>query len=74
MKKIVMGAAALLCAASMFAVDFAAKVQMAGSIAKKNGDNVDFITLDKKDQKDADALVISASTDKAGANFQFWYT
>ena len=70
MKKIVMGAAALLCAASMFAVDFAAKVQMAGSIAKKNGDNVDFITLDKKD---ADALVISASTDKAGANFQFWY-
>ena len=73
MKKIVMGAAALLCAASMFAVDFAAKVQMAGSIAKKNGDNVDFITLDKKDQKDADALVISASTDKAGANFQFWY-
>jgi len=74
MKKIVMGAAALLCAASMFAVDISSTVQMEASIINDNAnDNIEFFTLKNKNQKDADALIFSASTDKAGANFQLWY-
>ncbi|MCR5188153.1 MAG: hypothetical protein K6C97_04395 [Treponema sp.] len=79
MKKIVMGAAALLCAASMFAVDFAATVKMAGDIAggavtEATNDATYIWKLNKNDQKDNDALKLSVSGDKAGANFQFFYT
>ena len=78
MKKIVMGAAALLCAASMFAVDFAATIKMAGDIAggavtEGTADTTYIWKLNSNDQKDADALVVSVNGDKAGANFQFWY-
>ncbi|MBQ1710169.1 MAG: hypothetical protein II032_03550 [Treponema sp.] len=77
MKKIVMGAAALLCAASMFAVDFAATVKMAGDIAGgavTEGTDTTYIwKLNSNDQKDADALKLSVSGDQAGASFQFWY-
>jgi hypothetical protein len=83
MKKIVGIIAAVAMATSVFAVDFAARTVMEGSIASGtidvDGDDAtkagkfNFWNLSKKDQKDADALVISASTDKAGANFQFWY-
>ena len=78
MKKIVMGAAALLCAASMFAVDFAATVHMGGDIAggavtEDTSDATYIWKLNKTDQKDADALKLSVNGDKAGANFQFWY-
>ena len=83
MKKIVGIIAAVAMATSVFAVDFAARTVMEGSIASGtidvDGDDstkagkFNFWNLSKKDQKDADALVISASTDKAGANFQFWY-
>ncbi len=77
MKKIVMGAAALLCAASMFAVDFAATVKMEGDIAGgavSDGTDTTYIwKLNSKDQKDADALKLSVSGDNAGASFQFWY-
>ena len=78
MKKIVMGAAALLCAASMFAVDFAATIKMAGDIAggavtEGTSDETYIWKLNSNDQKDADALKLSVSGDKAGASFQFWY-
>lgn len=78
MKKIVMGAAALLCAASMFAVDFAATIKMAGDIAggavtEDTADTTYIWKLNSNDQKDADALKLSVSGDQAGASFQFWY-
>ncbi len=78
MKKIVMGAAALLCAASMFAVDFAATVKMAGDIAggavtEGTSDATYIWKLNSNDQKDGDALKLSVSGDQAGASFQFWY-
>ena len=73
MKKIVMGIAALACAASIFALDFSATVKMDTDIARGNDDGIDFLSVNKKDQKDNDALIISANTDKAGANFQLWY-
>ncbi|SEQ30169.1 hypothetical protein SAMN04487977_103311 [Treponema bryantii] len=74
MKKIVMGAAALLCAASMFAVDVSSTVQMEASIINDDAnDKIEFFTLKNKNQKDDDALKFSASTDKAGASFQLWY-
>ena len=78
MKKIVMGAAALLCAASMFAVDFAATIKLAGDIAggavtEATNDSTYIWKLNSNDQKDADALKLSVSGDKAGASFQFWY-
>ena len=84
MKKIVgiMGAALML-ASSMFAADFSARVVMEGSVAggtiditkddDANANQTNFWTLNSKDQKDADALVVSVNGDKAGANFQFWY-
>lgn len=73
-----MGAAALLCAASMFAVDFAATVHMEGQVAggavtDGTSDTTYIWNLNKKDQKDADALKLSVNGDQAGANFQFWY-
>ena len=78
MKKIVMGAAALLCAASMFAVDFAATTKLAGDIAggavtERTADTTYIWKLNSNDQKDADALKLSVSGDQAGASFQFWY-
>lgn len=78
MKKIVTMAAALACAASMFAVDFAARTVMEGQIAKgsfpaKGDPTAEIWNLSKKDQKDADALVMSVNAGNAGAQFQFWY-
>ena len=82
MKKIVGIIAAVTMAASVFAVDFNARVIMEGSIAdgtididgdKEKEGAVNFWKLNKKDQKDADALVLSANGDKAGAQFQMWY-
>lgn len=82
MKKIVGIIAAAAMAASVFAVDFNARVYMTGNIANgtidSNGDDkkegaVNFWNLAKQDQKDADALVLSANGDKAGAQFQMWY-
>ncbi|MCR5187504.1 MAG: hypothetical protein K6C97_01115, partial [Treponema sp.] len=77
MKKIVMGAAALLCAASMFAVDFNATVKMAGDIAGgavTDGTDTTYIwKLNSNDQKDNDALKLSVNGDQAGASFQFFY-
>ncbi|MBR1639452.1 MAG: hypothetical protein IJ688_08710 [Treponema sp.] len=76
MKKIVMGIAALACAVSMFAVDFSARVYMTGDVASgssADGSNVELLKLKSADQKDADALVLSGSSDNAGAQFQFWY-
>ncbi len=68
-----MGLAALSMAASMFAVDISSKVQMDATLAGKAGDSVEFLKLNKKNQKDGDALIFSAHTDKAGAQFQLWY-
>ncbi|MCR4741648.1 MAG: hypothetical protein K5866_02085 [Treponema sp.] len=82
MKKIVMGIVALACAASMFAVDIAARVVLDGTIADGtidiNGDEtkestLNFWKLSKYDQKDSDALVMSVNGDKSGAQFQMWY-
>ncbi|MCR4735940.1 MAG: hypothetical protein K5829_13150 [Treponema sp.] len=86
MKKIVLGIAALAMATSMFAVDFAARVYMTGTVADgvidindKAQDNptkdstLNFWNLSKTDQKDADALVMSVNGEKSGAAFQFWY-
>lgn len=86
MKKIVSGIIALACATSMFAVDFAARVVMEGTVADgvidindksqataTKDSTLNVWNLSKKDQKDADALILSVNGDKAGANFQFWY-
>jgi hypothetical protein len=43
------------------------------TIANKAGDDVEFLKVNEKDQKDGDALIISGSSDKAGAQFQLWY-
>lgn len=74
MKKIVgiLSAAAVL-AASVFAVDFSARNYMAGSIAGGDKDSAYIWKINKADQKDADALVLSANLDNAGAQMQFWY-
>jgi len=68
-----MGIAALACAASMFAVDFSARVVMEGSLAGGDKDSFYAWQLNKKDQKDSDALILSTNGDKAGAQFQMWY-
>ncbi|MCR4743148.1 MAG: hypothetical protein K5866_09820 [Treponema sp.] len=88
MKKIVgiMGAALML-ASSVSAADFAARVYMTGDIAGGNiavekDDNGELVNststyvlkLNETNQKDADALIVSANGDKAGASFQMWYT
>lgn len=73
MKKIVAGAVALVCAASMFAADFAARNYMAGSIAGGDKDSTYIWKLNKADQKDSDALIVSGNSDNAGAQFQLWY-
>ena len=75
MKKIVMGLAAAACAASMFAVDISSTVKMDTTIVGGDKDKVEFLKVNHKDQKDSDALIFSANIDdKAGGNFQFWYT
>ena len=78
MKKIVMGIAALACAASMFAVDFAATVKVRGDvILGKNEDGTNSISvfdMENTNQKDADLLRVAFTGDKAGANFEFWTT
>lgn len=66
-----MAAAAM--AASMFAVDISSTMKMDITAAKKNGDAIDFLTLNEANQKDSDALIFSANGDKAGASFQLWY-
>lgn len=68
-----MGIVAAACAVSMFAADFSATVKMDTTIAGKNGDSVDFLKINHKDQKDNDALIFSGSSDKAGGQFQLWY-
>lgn len=75
MKKIVMGIAAIACAASMFAVDISSTVKMNADIVRKSksGDNVEFFAVNNKDQKDSDALIFSANGEKAGGQFQLWY-
>lgn len=74
MKKIVIGIAALACAASMFAVDFAARNYMTGSIMGGGKDSFYLWQLNEQNQKDADALVLSADMGNAGAKTQLWYT
>lgn len=66
--------AALACAASMFAVDISSTVKMDTTIVGNNGDDIEFFKVNKKDQKDSDALIFSANTEKAGGQFQLWYT
>lgn len=73
MKKIIAGAVAVACAASMFAVDFAARNYMSGSIAGGDKDSAYIWKLNASDQKDADALVLSVAGETAGAAMQFWY-
>ncbi len=69
-----MGLAVAALATSLFAADFAARVVMEGNIADGNKDGAfNLLTLNKKDQKDADALVVSTATENAGASFNFWY-
>ena len=74
MKKIVMGIAAVAMAASMFAVDFSASVQLWGTLAEGEKDAATKILgMDDANQKDTDALIMSVNGDKAGAKFQFYY-
>ena len=74
MKKIVMGAAALLCAASMFAVDFSSKMAIAGNLFNWDGGDAKVKMLNPGDwnAKDGNNFVLtgSASLDKAGATFR----
>ena len=57
-----------------FAVDISATVKMDASLANDSGEDVEFLTIKNKDQKDSDALIFSASGEKAGGQFQVWYT
>lgn len=71
-----MGIAAIAMAASMFAVDLAARVYMTGDVisgSSADGSSVEVFKLKSANQKDADALVLSGNLDNAGAQFQFWY-
>ncbi len=56
-----------------FAVDISATVKMDATLANDNGEEVEFLKLNSKDQKDSDALIFSASGEKAGGQFQVWY-
>lgn len=59
--------------AGAFAADVVARVVMDGALAKKSGDGVALFALDKKDQKDEDALLFQVNGDEAGAYFRAWY-
>ena len=74
MKKIIgILAVAATFASSVFAADFAARAVMEGNIAGGDKDKVTIWSLSEKEQKDADALVVSVNGDNAGAQFQMWY-
>ena len=74
MKKIIgILAVAATFASSVFAADFAARAVMEGNIAGGGKDKVTIWSLSEKEQKDADALVVSVNGDNAGAQFQMWY-
>jgi hypothetical protein len=82
MKKIIgIAVVTALVATSAFAVDFAARVYMTGSLltakqTAKTGDDAWTISgpqLWDQEQQDADALVINFAGEKAGAHFQLWY-
>lgn len=68
MKRVMFVALALLLVgAAAFAVDFSASVVMKGNLWGTNG-----FQLNNADEKDADLLVFSVSTDMAGANAQVY--
>ena len=79
MKKIVgiLSAAAVL-AASVFAIDFSATVQVKGdALYGKSVDSTNSIAIlgvENTNQKDNDLLEISFTGDKAGAFVRFWTT
>jgi hypothetical protein len=74
MKKIIgILAVAATFASSVFAADFAARAVMEGKIAGGDKDKATIWSLSEKEQKDADALVVSVNGDNAGAQFQMWY-
>jgi hypothetical protein len=74
MKKIIgILAVAATFASSVFAADFAARAVMEGNIAGGDKDKATIWSLSEKEQKDADALVVSVNGDNAGAQFQMWY-
>ena len=74
MKKIIgILAVAATFASSVFAADFAARAVMEGNIAGGDKDKVTIWSLSEKEQKDADALIVSVNGDNAGAQFQMWY-
>lgn len=60
---------------NLFGLDGSKKVNdwNDGGKVKDSDTAVKFLALDKKDQKDSDALIMSVNGDKAGAAFQFWY-
>ena len=80
MKKIISGIAALALAASVFAVDFSANVQVKGDVAgfkfmdtdKGAKSEITLFGFENTEQKDNDLLTVSFAGDRAGANFQFW--
>jgi hypothetical protein len=74
MKKIVgILAVAAVFASSVFAANISARVVMEGSIAGGDKDKTSFWTLNEKEQKDADAMIVSVAGDNAGAQYQIWY-
>ena len=84
MKKIIAVAGLLTAALSTaFAVNVKAKVYLTGNLADGSVDIVDdgkdndptfnFLTLNKQNQQDDDALIFDVSGEKAGAHFQGWY-
>jgi len=74
MKKIIgILAVAATFASSVFAADFAARAVMEGNIAGGDKDEVTIWSLSEKEQKDADALIVSVNGGNAGAQFQMWY-
>ena len=78
MKKIISGIAALALAASVFAVDFAANVQIKGDVAgfkfEDDKTTVNLFSFYETNQKDADFLTVSFTGDRAGASFWLWAT
>ena len=78
MKKIITGIAAVAMAASLFAVDFSATVQVKGDIAygqaTENSSSFNLLGIENTNQKDSDLLEVHFSGDRAGADFKFWTT
>jgi len=74
MKKIVGIIAAVAMAASVFAVDFSAGIQLKGDLFKYDGGNIDVLSLKSSNTKDDKPFIFSVSGDRAGGQVKIFDT